>query len=206
MREQSISEILDEFISQPHGAELTLAEILSRLGDRAYGLAILLFALPNTIPVGIPGISSICAVPLMLFALQLMIGRQRLWLPRWLASRSVPTESFNSMIRNALPRLRKIERYIKPRMEHFTTDWMEKKVGLMVFILSAIIFLPIPLGNFIPAICMCIMAMGLLSKDGGFVIVGIVAGILTAFGMSFVVIAFFQHVVFEAIHWVGAQF
>jgi hypothetical protein len=204
MSEKSIADVLDAFISEPHGEEITLAEIVGRLGDRAYGLAILLFALPNTIPVGIPGISSICAVPIMLFALQLMLGRQRLWMPRWLASRSVPALAFNNMIRSTLPRLRKIERYIKPRMDMFTSDMFEKKVGFMVFILAAIIFLPIPLGNFIPAICMCIMAMGLLSKDGGFVIAGIIAGILTTIGMSFVIIAFFEHVVFEAIRWIGS--
>ena len=203
MSEQRITEILEAFVSEPHGDELTLAEIVTRLGDRAFGLAILLFALPNTIPVGIPGISSICAVPIMLFAIQLMLGKQRLWMPRWLASRSVPAAAFNNMIRASLPRLKKIEHYIKPRMDVFTTDMFEKKVGLMVFILAAIIFLPIPLGNFIPAICMCIMAMGLLNKDGGFVIVGIVAGILTTIGMSFVIVAFFKHVVFEVIRWIG---
>jgi hypothetical protein len=44
---------------------ISISTLFERLGDRGFGLALLLFAIPNAIPFPIPGISVITGMPLV---------------------------------------------------------------------------------------------------------------------------------------------
>ncbi len=176
-------------ISQTFGdGRITLGEFMSRLSDRAFGLAILIFALPNTLPLGIPGISSICAVPIALFALQMLLGRQKVWLPRFIRKQSFEEKSLKLVLDKTMPHLKKLDKIFKPRCFFATSNLAERIVGFIIIIHAAIIFLPIPGGNFIPAICMCMLALGLLERDGLVVLIGIICSFITVVGMTAIII------------------
>ncbi|NBX02772.1 MAG: exopolysaccharide biosynthesis protein [Alphaproteobacteria bacterium] len=182
------TEVLENIARDLGDARITLGEFMSKLSDRAFGLAILIFALPNTIPLGIPGVSSICAVPIAIFALQMLVGRSKVWLPRFIRKQSFEGKSLKLVIQKCLPYLRKLDRIFKPRMLFATKGMTERLVGLIIMIHAAIIFLPIPGGNFIPAICMCMLALGLLERDGLVVLLGIGASVLTIGGMTAIIL------------------
>ena len=63
-----------------------ISDILHAMGDRAVVALILLFALPNVVPVP-PGTSAILGTPLLFLTAQLALG-QKPWLPRVIAGRS----------------------------------------------------------------------------------------------------------------------
>lgn len=67
-----ISEHLEAVLADLAGEQVTFAQILPRLGNRAHGPAILLFALPRTLqmPYGIPTASG---TAILLVSLQLLI-------------------------------------------------------------------------------------------------------------------------------------
>ena len=46
-------------------------------------------------------------------------------------------------------------------------------VGLICLALSLILILPIPLGNFLPALAICMFAFGILERDGLWIIAGL---------------------------------
>lgn len=191
-RRVPISDLLDRFVSEEKSGTVTFREFIERLGDRGFGLIILFLSLPNTPPLGIPGLSSICAVPIMFFSIQMMLGKHSLWLPDRFAAAKFNEKRFDAVLRKTIPMVRWFEKIIHPRYSCLTTGVPERLVGAMLFILAAIIFLPIPGGNFIPAFCMTMLALGLLNHDGLLVAVGMIAGAFTIYGMSYVILLFFE--------------
>src|SRR3990167_4070681 len=83
-RDKRSSEILIEIAHDKklHG-ELTFEQILRLLGDRAFGLAVIFFALPSALPISvIPGISFVFGLPIFLLSIQMIFMRSSLWLPK----------------------------------------------------------------------------------------------------------------------------
>lgn len=189
------STILRNVIEDHPRDQISLEELAHHLADRSFSVGILLFALPNAIPLGIPGISSVCAIPIILFASQLMLGHHHLWMPRRFARISFSMKTLSFAVTKTLPWLEWLEKFIRPRATGFANGRFEQLMGLVIVILAAVIFLPIPFGNFVPAICMCLIAMGLLENDGYLVILSFIASLATLVGMSYAIIAVFEQVV-----------
>lgn len=73
-RYRSTSDILHDVVGF-HGETITIRDLSAQLGDRGFGLMLLLFALPNTIPLPIPGVSTLTSLPLIFFSAQLCLGK-----------------------------------------------------------------------------------------------------------------------------------
>ena len=70
-------------LAEAPGETLRFADLLAGLGERAFGALLLVFALPNCLPVpALPGLSTLMALPLVLLSAQLALGRRQPWLPR----------------------------------------------------------------------------------------------------------------------------
>ncbi|KTD06573.1 proton transporter [Legionella gratiana] len=153
--------------------ELTFQRILQTLGDRAFGVVLLFFALPSALPFStIPGVSLVFSVPILLFACQMVFARKTLWLPKFIAEHTIHQETISKIIHTTVPYLIKIEYFLKPRWSFMTCPLMEIINGLLIVCLAILLMLPIPLSNFIFAILLIIFSLGLIEKDGVFVILG----------------------------------
>lgn len=162
------------------GERVSLRDILQLLGKRSFGFALLLFALPNSLPViGIPGVSTITGLPLLFIALQMAFGFERVYLPGWLAERSLPRENFQNLIAKAEPWLLKFERITRSRLNFWVQPKLEPLLGLFCASLAFLLILPIPLGNLLPALGVLLIALGLIERDGVFVIAGLMVGVVS---------------------------
>ncbi len=171
------------------GERVMLADIVASLGERAFGIAMLMFALPNAVGIGtIPGVSTLFGVPQLVLAVQMLAGFERPWLPHWLLDKSVARADFEAMVDRGVPILIRIERYLKPRWGALTGPLAERLLGLVFLGLAAIVSLPIPFGNQPPAVAMAVVALGLTARDGLFVVVGCVLGIVATALASFIVL------------------
>ena len=169
------SDLLDHLARQHPGPDVSLQEVADALGERGFGVLIFLLAVPNAVPgPPIPGFSVIFAIPLTLLAAQLMTGRHEPWLPGWLMRRSVRLERFRRMVSHAAPRMRRIERFLQPRPG--LPD--QRLLGVTLLALILAMALPIPLVNLPPAVVICIIALGVVEKDGHAVRLGMVLGVL----------------------------
>ena len=157
---------------------LTLAEIVTRLDNQARGVLMLLFALPNCLP-GIPGTSAVTGLPLVFLTLQ-MAPNLPPWLPNFIARRSVSRQWLSDVLARAAPWLRRVERLIHPRLTFLTSDVAERLVGVLGLVLSAIIMLPIPLGNMLPALALIAFSLGFIGRDGAWVLGGLLLSGLAA--------------------------
>lgn len=157
-----------------------LHALIDALGDRAYGLLILVLAVPNIVPNPVPGLSGVMGVPLALVCLQMAAGRDSPWLPRVIGRRSVSRDGFRRVMAKALPRVRWFERALRPRLPALTTPAMERVAGAVCTLLAVLLALPIPFGNTPSAIALTILALGLVERDGAFVAAGLAAAAVGA--------------------------
>jgi hypothetical protein len=182
-RRRRFSEVLRDLAAADR-ERIAIADILAAFGDRAFGALMLVFAAPNALPTP-PGTSSVLGAPLLFITFQLMIGRSVLWLPRLITNRSVARTDFARLVDRMAPWLEKAERLLRPRLTILIGPVADRFIGAACLLLAVILFLPIPLGNMVPALAIAAFAIGLIERDGAAVSVGwaataAAAGILVA--------------------------
>lgn len=191
-RSPRTSELLAALVTAHSAERIELGELVHALRNRAFGLTILLFGIPNCLPMP-PGIPVICGVILCLVGIQMAIGRDELWLPGWLAARSFSRDLLERIINRALPWVERFEGYSRPRQELFTGPTARRVIGLMVVVLGLELMLPIPIfGNLPPGVAVCILGLGLVERDGVFIIAGTVATLISLGVMGFLSWLLFQ--------------
>jgi len=171
-----LSNVLTEMAGDPSRERISIADLLVAMRDRAVAALLLLFALPNVVPV--PGMSVILGAPLLFLAAQLALGK-RPWLPKLIADRSMARGDFGVLITRAAPWLARAERLMRPRFGALARPPAEYGIGVVCLLLALLVFLPIPLGNTLPALAICMLALGILERDGVWVVAGLVVAALS---------------------------
>jgi hypothetical protein len=170
-----LSQLLSELAIDASRDRVSVADLLHTVRDRELAALLLIFALPNVVPVP-PGASTLLGAPLLFLATQLALGR-RAWLPRIIAERSMARRHFSALVVRATPWLARAERLLRPRWLVLCRTPAEHGVGLLCLVLATIVVLPIPLGNMLPALAICLLALGIHERDGAWVLAGFVAAV-----------------------------
>jgi hypothetical protein len=168
-----LSDILTELAGEPSRDRVSVADLVALMGDRACAAFMFIFALPNVLPTP-PGVSTLLGTPLVILAAQLTLGR-RPWLPKVITARSMPRKDLVALVGRVAPWLAKAERLLKPRASALARPPAEYAVGGICVILAVILLLPIPLGNMVPALAVCLFSLGILERDGIWILAGLVA-------------------------------
>lgn len=174
----SLSSLLLAFAANFSAERVRVRDITESLGQRSFGFILLIFALPNSLPIiGIPGVSTITGLPMLFVAAQMALGHNRVYLPRWIADSSLATADFQKLINKVVPWLRRLEKLMKPRLAFLTQGNAERWLGAFCVLLAFLLSLPIPLGNLLPALGILFIALGLIESDGVCVLTGLTIGI-----------------------------
>jgi hypothetical protein len=176
---REISEILRTLPDHLTRVDTSIGELKEALSGRAYGILLLVLALPNLIPIPAPGLSLLLGTPLLWITFQLMFGLQTPWFPNFIAKRTMKTAYIHAVCRRIVPSMQKIERVISPRLMFLTAPPVDRLVALICAILSLMIMMPIPFGNAFPALAICFFAIGILQRDGVFIILGLTITIIS---------------------------
>lgn len=171
-----LSEILTEIAADASRTDITIADLMHLIEGRARAALIFLFAVPNVLPAP-PGLSGILGLPLLYLTFQMMMGRIP-WLPRIIAGRGISHASFAAMVDRVSPYLIRAEKLLRPRWGWLVNPRAEHILGAVALILAVVVTLPIPLGNMLPAFAICLIALGVLERDGVWAALGIVAAVL----------------------------
>jgi hypothetical protein len=187
---RKISELLTELGRNGAGDRIKLGDLISVLGDRAFGISMLMLALPNAVGLGaIPGLSTVFGLPQIVLALQMTVGLERPWLPQWLLERTIARKDFDTMLAKSMPYLLRMEKVLRPRWEVMSSYLAERVLGAVFVVLASIVSLPIPLGNQPPAVAMALISLGLVERDGLFITFGLVVSVIAVAVASAVVLA-----------------
>ncbi len=187
---RKISDLLIELGRNGAGDRVRLGDLLSVLGDRAFGISMLILALPNAVGLGtIPGLSTVFGLPQIVLALQMTIGMERPWLPQWLLDRSIARKDFDTMTSKSMPYLQRIEKVLRPRWPVMSSYVAERVLGAVFVVLASVVSLPIPFGNQPPAVGIALISLGLVERDGVFIVFGLIASVIAVAIATAVVLA-----------------
>jgi len=167
------SDLLLHMVRALRGDRLTMRDIVAALEDRAFGVLMLLLALPNCPPMpGIPFLSTVTGTPLAFFAGQLALGRPVPWLPERLLRQSIRHADLLRVLEAIVPYVKKVERLLAHRLPQLATGRGERIAGATALLLAAILALPIPGGNLLPAWAIVFFSLGIIERDGVCVVIG----------------------------------
>lgn len=166
----ALSQLLDD-LCRGEGERVSLRQMVDHFGHRAFGAVLFTFAVPNALPLP-PGSSGVLGLPLVLVAPQLALGMKSLWLPRWLGEKTIERKGLERGLGKLLPSLQRLERVSKPRYTQLFGPVGDRFLGLVVFLLSLVLILPIPFGNMLPAAAIAVLAFALVQRDGALAAVG----------------------------------
>ncbi|MES2716328.1 MAG: exopolysaccharide biosynthesis protein [Pseudomonadota bacterium] len=189
-----LSAMLHALAQDDSRSRISIGDLLEALGDRALAALLFVFAVPNVLPVP-PGTSTILGAPLVFLAAQLAFGRKP-WLPAVIARRTMTRSDFAALVRRIGPWLARAERLLRPRAMGLALPPMEYLVGVLCLLLAVVLVLPVPLGNMLPALAISLLALGILERDGLWILAGLVATMAAAAVVSGVVFAMVKAAIF----------
>lgn len=151
--------------SQHLAGTLTLGNLLSALGEASFGWAIVVFSLLTLLPLP-PGATLITALPLLVTTGQMMLGYPHVKLPGRLARLRLDQVKLRRTVLRLRPVTRRLERVLTPRYTAVFARRNERPMGLLLFVVSFALFLPVPLSGWFPAVALFIVGVGLVERDG----------------------------------------
>ena len=193
-----LSAILTAIAEAEDRDRISIGDLLEALKRRALGALMFIFAIITALPMP-PGVSAVVGAPLVFLSAQLMLGMNA-WLPRIITDRSLSRVDFHRVMKAASPWLARAEGIMKPRFEFLAKRPAVYFVGFVAFVMSLLVLLPIPGANMAPSIAICIIALGLLERDGIWIVLGALVGIVSTVvvgGIYWVLITWTVSVVFS---------
>lgn len=159
------SAMLEDLIAAFPGEKVAVGELLDQLDARAYGMLLLVLALPMCVP-NVPGISTIFGVLMLFPAVGMVMGSQRLWAPAQLRAKAIPGDILRRTLQLAIPMLKRVEYLVRPRLSTITRFPFTIGAGAQTLLMALILILPIPFANWPPGMTVAMTALALLQRDG----------------------------------------
>jgi hypothetical protein len=188
-KERPTSEYLAIVVVENKKEVMTIGEIKNALHERGFGILMAIAAIPLCLPVPVPpGYTTIFSIPLFIFSVQMVIGMRAPWLPEWIEKKMVKRADLEKIVTKATPWLKKIEIHMQPRMTYISVHTWERIIGIFSFVFAVSIALPIPGTNFPPGWGILVMSLGLLSRDGVMILIGMIVGTI-GIGITMIILA-----------------
>ena len=159
--------------------EKTLGGLIDFFGNRAFAIAFVMLMAVPALPLPTGGATHVFEAIVVLLALQLIAGRQRIWLPgRW-REREISTEG--RFLTTLLKVIRWLERFSRPRLSYLFGRRLSNVVfGLLVVGGSVAAFVAPPFSGLdtLPALGVVLVSLGVLMEDILLVAAGVVVGVV----------------------------
>jgi hypothetical protein len=165
---------LNALLDHAKGQSITFREMLDVLGERATAIMLLLLAAPFIV-IPIPGFSTLPGLVMAALGLSVMLSMKP-WLPGFIARRHISNSILTKLVHGTTRVLGKVEKLFHPRMDFMLHKVFHLLTGLSLITAAVALALPIPIpwNNGPPAICIVILALGILERDGLMILIGIV--------------------------------
>jgi hypothetical protein len=173
----SVGEVLDrlkELGEEAGDDKVRLGDALEALGNRAYGPFFILFPLIDISPIGgIPGLPTAMAVVMVLLAVQLILGRDHLWLPKFIANRGLKGARLVKVAEKTRGIADHMDRWFHGRLSALTRGPMVKIAGVAVVLLCLTVppLELLPFASTAPMAAIMAFGIALLVRDGALMLV-----------------------------------
>jgi hypothetical protein len=157
---------------------ITVAGLRDALGDRGFAALLMVFAAINLLPLP-PGTSLVLGIPLLIVSAQMALGRTTAWLPRFVLNKSIGKKQIANLSKRLTPKIEMLERFVQPRLWPFSRSAADRWIGWISFIMALAVTIPVPFGNWTPALSIAILGIALSERDGVLLTAGILVGLFS---------------------------
>jgi len=185
------TQIIEDVVNKSLSDTIQIRDLMNAMQSSGFGLAMAFFAFTALVPLP-PPLPSLFAIPMLFFAFQMMLGYKSPILPKIIADIKFKRSILEMIVRKSSPHIDKIERILHQRLVFMIYPLAEKMIGFLIFIYASFILIPVPFSNFLPGIGILVTSFGLIGKDGVFVILGLIIGIIGAIFSSLVILFGFE--------------
>ena len=169
---EPLSVALRRLFAGPRDQRLTLGDFLAGLHGRAYPFAVMAIDLPNCIPTGIPWLSTITGVPIVLLLIQQAMRLEVPSLPAVLARQALPRGKLQDFYARGGSWLERLERHVRARHLWLLDNVPGLALAVALFVNAVVLALPIPFANLLPAWAVMFFAAAQLERDGLMAVLG----------------------------------
>lgn len=188
--QRRLEEVIDGVIKLgKRERQVSIGDIQRQIGQRSFGPFLFVPAIIEISPLGgIPGVPTLLAVIVSLFAIQMLFGREHFWMPGFLARRSVNGDKLETGLNKVRPVMRWLDKVIHPRLQWATSQSFVRALALLCLILATSVppLELLPFASTVPFAAICLFGLGLTAKDGLTIMLGLitlVAGGLLVLGV-----------------------
>ncbi|UWR35490.1 exopolysaccharide biosynthesis protein (plasmid) [Sulfitobacter sp. W027] len=189
----TLSGVLDQMEHLSGGADrqITVEEIINCLGKHSFASTILAFSLISTSPAsGIPGVTAFVGLVVMFLVVQMIFGRDSLWLPGFIMRRDIAAKKLREGVRWLRRPVAFVDRFLHERTTFLLhRPWIYLPL-IMVLLLT--MFMPfmevVPTSGSIASAMIAIFAAGYLMRDGKVVILSMVLMSLLPVGVAWFIL------------------
>ncbi|MGY6549134.1 MAG: exopolysaccharide biosynthesis protein [Roseinatronobacter sp.] len=191
LREQPVQDMVQQLrVSLTTGPEVTVEAVLRAMTPAAQPVFLLLPALILVTPIsGIPGLSSLGGLVILLVALQILLGRRAIWLPGFILRRRLSVDR----LRWALDKLARPAAFIDRKARTRAAWAVQFPLWHLALMLCMLCGMLMPALELIPfsattlAMVVTILASALLVRDGVLLMLGLGGFALAMLGITLLV-------------------
>lgn len=189
--EKTLAESVEFLIRNLSGDVVTLREILNVIGREGTLVFCIFLTLPFMVPVSIPGVSTVFGLVIGLVGVGIMTRRPP-WLPDRLLRKEFPADRLRLALEKGTVWIHRLERVSRHSISALTHGiGMARINGLMLIAGAVLLMAPfglIPFSNTLPGLAILFLAVGLLQRDGRFVLLGYMTLVLTVLYFAFLLL------------------
>lgn len=181
------SDILDVLEGAAEGEdEVTVGRVNDHVGHRGIGALLMLPAALELTPVGaVPGVPTMLALIISLFAIQIAAGRDDMWLPGWIERRAVSSAKLGAAVRKLRPAAGWADRHLGRHL-HVLVDPPAPRIVALAIVALCLTVPPlelVPFASSLPMGVILLFGLALLTRDGRVMALGWLAFAAAAVAM-----------------------
>jgi hypothetical protein len=177
-RPEKVSDELQRWLAGD--GEKTVASLVELFGQRSFAILFVLLLGVPALPLPTGGATHVLEIIAMLVALELIAGRENIWLPARWRERELAGGRQERFLRGLMKLIRRLERFSKPRLSVlFSHRVSNVAFGLLVIAGSIAAFVAPPFSGLdtLPALGVVLLSLGVLLEDLLVVVLGLAVGV-----------------------------
>ena len=159
--------------------EKTLGGLVHTFGDKSFAILFVFLLAVSALPLPTGGVTHVFEVIAALIALEVIVGRREVWLPRRWQGLEFAGRRRERFIAKLMRLIRRLERYSRPRLRFlFHQRFTDILFGLLALAGTAGSFLAPPFSGLdtLPALGVVVLSLGMLLEDALIALVGVILG------------------------------
>jgi hypothetical protein len=190
---RSLAETLEATLITNNEKGPSIGEMTDAVGDRGFGLLLMILSLPSALPIPAPGYSIPFGIAMSVIAVQIIIGRDAIWLPERIKRFRLNVSFTRKIVSTGAGFLRRTEKLIRPRYRWMHTPLGHSALAIVIFAMAVFMMIPVPLTNTAPAMAIFIIGVSMAEEDGLIAICAFIAALVAAAASGTVLYLFIAH-------------